>query len=206
MCNDNQYNVFPSVSIGGPPGTYQLRVPVTSNLQVEFTPVVASATGAAGIILLSGVDTPPAIDTSGATTYNDTSYLRTLAFAIPLNDTATFNEIWEQVSNTQGYIFMRIIGATFAIVTIKFRVKILAKVPAPFRTVDPELTEQYHYLRADRIREAVLNSEGEKKEYGTRPPGFGTTRKPDEQPEQPELTPTKQHTTASFIRGKRRGE
>lgn len=166
-----EYNIFPSQGIGGPPGLYKMRCPVPSKSFAEYCVVsVANGATSAATVLVSSTDQPPAtFDTSGTTTYDDTSFQRQLTYIVSINNSFSPPELWEQMTSPQGYIFVRIIGSVFTFVTIKFREKILKAVPAPAVTVDPYAPEQYHYQRSKKIENMVLGREGEIEEYSQYP-------------------------------------
>jgi hypothetical protein len=166
------YQEFPSFSFGGPPGDYTARVPVSSNEEAEFM-IVAVANGAVNVasVIIGSYTNPFANpDISGATTYNDTNLIPGLFFRIPINNMVLPNPVWERIINQRGEVYMHINNAQCALVTIKFRVKILKKIPAPFKTVAPEDEKLVHAMREQKIQEAVLARLGEEYTYGHEPP------------------------------------
>lgn len=209
MCDSEKWNYFPSIAVGGAPGDYIARVPVASNQFAEFM-VVGIANGATtqANVIISGMTDSLGVDFSGTSLYNDTFQINGQVYRCGTNTTLNPAESWERVANSQGMVWIHVQNAACCIVTIRFRVKILAKIPAPFRTVHPNEEQQYNYMREDRIRQAVLNQEGMAIEYGSEQSQPTGTRKPDEQPDQPELQPAgtggsaKQLTTASFLRSR----
>lgn len=201
MCEQHeQYNYFPAITVGGPPGLYQVRCPINSKQWGEYC-IVGTVIGAAGpgTAIVSGVDQPPSVDFTGASTYNDQTFIRGEIYRGGTNTTISPAELWHRITNDQGVVFITTLTATSIFVTIKFRVKILTKIPAPFITVNPEDMEQYHYAREENIKRHVLNLEGELVEYGREPGPAATTRKPDEQPDfTAGPAGTKQRTIGSF--------
>lgn len=172
MCGNEtpNYNLFPSQTIGGPPGLYKMRCPVPSKELAEFCVVsISNFLTNPSTILVSGTDQPPIIDTTGTTTFDDTSFQRCQLYSLAVSSSVTPNEQWDIITSPQGYIFVRIIGGACSFVTIKFREKILRAIPAPARTVNPNESEQYHQERAKRVQSMVLGKEGELEEYGKRP-------------------------------------
>lgn len=172
MPEDFDYNVFPAVTIGGGSGDYLLRVPVSSKDTTEFCVVsVASLTANPGTVQVSGIDRPTTIN--GAPTFTDANFIRGQVIAVGANNTIPMGEsFYDQINLPRGEVYVRIDGTNaYILVTIKFRVKILKKVPAPFRTVKPEQEQLVHQERERRIQEAVLAQEGEQYTYGKRPPG-----------------------------------
>ncbi len=165
------YTDFPCVSIGGPSGDYFIRAPVVSNEYIDFSVVaVAVMGGANGVIQTSGNDRPRALDTTGASKYDDTFFIGSQVIFCPGNNSVPVgNSFYDRVANQQGTVFIRIDGATFATVTVKMRAKILKAIPDKFVTAKPEHKEQYHYERERKIQEAVLGIEGETIEYSDRP-------------------------------------
>lgn len=174
MCDCKQeYNKFPSVTIGGPPGDYVLPPPITSNDHVEFQVVGVASVGApAGVVQISGIRELKALDTTGGSTYqgeNPGTFIRAHVVPLPGNTYIPVVGPWEQVASPNAHIFIRIDGSTAAFVTIKQRVKILQKVPAPFVTNHPHEPQETHLERERRIRRAVWGEEGEAIEYGKEP-------------------------------------
>lgn len=173
LCScSGDFNIFPTRSVGGPPGAYKMQLPLSSKDYGEFCVVAVSNLGTnASSILITGAELSSlaALDSTGNTTYDDQSYVKGINFVCGGNSTLTPNETWERISNAQGYIFIRITSGTFVTVSIKFREKIMKVVPGPMRTVHPEDMEQMNYLRERRIQRSVLGNEGEIEEYGRRP-------------------------------------
>jgi hypothetical protein len=167
------YNPFPSATVGGAPGDYFLRVPVSSKEATEFCIVcIANLSAFPSIVTVSGVDRPKPIDQTQPTIYTDTAYIRGQVISIPAGNTIPMSEsFYDSVDLPRGEVYVRIDGAsTFTLVTIKFRVKILKKIPVPFRTVAPENERLVHAERERRIQAAVLAQEGEQYVYGNKPP------------------------------------
>lgn len=172
MCESHapNYNFFPSLTIGGPPGLYKVRCPVPSKELAEYNVVsIANFLTNPATVLVSGTDQPPAIDTTGASTFDDTTFQRCQAYSLAVSSSITPNEQWDIITSPEGYVFVRIVGGVCTFVTIKFREKILRAIPAPARTVNPNEPEQYHQLRAKKVQNMVLGKEGELEEYGSRP-------------------------------------
>jgi hypothetical protein len=173
MCDCHDYNPFPSVTIGGPPGDYVLPAPVTSNEFFEFQIVSVAVVGVnPGVVLVSGVREQKAIDTSGASTYNgenNNTSIRAHVIPVAPNSFLPVLGPWEQVASPNRHLFVRIDGVIAAFVTIKMRDKILRAIPAPFITNHPQLPQETHLEREKRIRKAVWGEEGEAIEYGREP-------------------------------------
>src|SRR6266700_5145361 len=81
------YTDFPCVTVGGPPGDYIIRAPVVSNEYIDFAVVLVAVVGAAnGVIQTSGYDRPRTLDTSGASKYDDTFFIRSQVLFCPGNN------------------------------------------------------------------------------------------------------------------------
>lgn len=173
MCeNEYDYNPFPSVTIGGPPGNYALRPPVSSSEHMEFVIIsVANVTPNNAIVQVSGIDIPLPIDTTGASIYSDTAFIRSQVITVPFHTTLfTSQSSWEQIARSDKALFVRIDGLnTVAFITIKFRAKILKVIPGPIVTNRYDMPEETHLEREKRIRRAVWGEEGEAIEYGVMP-------------------------------------
>jgi hypothetical protein len=170
------FQEFPTITVGGPPGDYIARVPVPSNEEADFMIISATdgAANAARILINSSQATYPAApqypDYSGASIYSDRQAINGITLIVGINNTTFPNPVWERIQNQIGEVYVHIYQATAAFVSIKFRVKILKKIPAPFRTVGPEDERIVHAMREKKIQEAVLAQEGEHYVYGKQPP------------------------------------
>lgn len=177
MCSHDEYNYFPSVTIGGPPGNYILRPPVPSYQNIEFC-VVSYVCGLAGPgnALVSGSEPTNTIDLTATSTFNDNAFLRGQFYRAGTNGSMTPTETWERITHPQGNIFVLIVGSTTSYLTIRFREKILNRIPAPATTVHPSQEHLTHKERERRIEQAVLGTEGELETHGKRPARPGTVR------------------------------
>src|SRR6266568_9560153 len=171
MNEPNEYQYFPSVTIGGPPGQYVLKTPLPSNGGIEFCIVTFSCLAAGpGSAIVSGVDQQSTVDTSGASKYSDNTFLRGIFVTAPTNTTIPGVEIWEKVANQIGTVFILTTGGTASFITIKFRIKVLHRIPEPFQTVPVDNPQLYHEERARRVELATLGREGELEVYNPGPP------------------------------------
>jgi len=125
---------------------------------------------------VSGLDPQSTIDVSGVSKYSDQAFLRGIFVSAPTNTTIPMTEMWEKITNQLGNIFMLTTGGTSSFITLKYRVKVLTRVPRPFVTVHPSEEAQYGQERARRIEAAVLGKEGELETFGKVPGMPGTTR------------------------------
>jgi hypothetical protein len=182
MCGNcgNEYNPFPTISIGGPPGDYAIQPPVPSNLIIEYKVIAVSSIGVnPGVIQVSGVREPKSLDTTGNSTYNGVNpnaSIRSLVIPIGPNGFLPVLSDWEQIASPNGHLFVRIDGVIAAFVSIKQRVKILSVVPAPFVTVDPQQPHDMNLAREQQILQAVYGTPGREIEYGHEPIKSGTVR------------------------------
>lgn len=185
MCKHcgTEYIEAPSITIGGPPGDYQIPSFSPASDHQEYQVVSVSSSGVnPGVVVVSGISAPKAgaVDTSGVTTYNGVNQnTMILGHVIPIGPN-TFIPVlgpWERVASENQQLFVRIDSVVAAFVTIKRRIKLIVKVPAPFTTVNPyeerlhavEAREAFNEARTQRIKEAVLEREGVAVEYGQRP-------------------------------------
>lgn len=162
---------FPTLAVGGPPGDYVARVPVPSNEEVHFM-IMSVANGATNVSTVT-VTTHLrgfAADFSGVGALSDTTAFPGFIFRCPTQNTVIPNPAWERVENDTGEVYVHVAGGVASFVMIKFRVKLLKKIPAPFKTVAPEDEKLVHAMREKRIQEAVLAQAGEEYVYGNEPP------------------------------------
>jgi len=184
MCESEDYQYFPCVMVGGGPGDYLVRCPVSSSKEFEFAVVAIGNTQAKFMtVQVSGVGPPKPLDGTQASTYNDTSFVPAMVFTLQTNNASAFpNVFYDRITNADGIVYIRIDGGNpgVAYVTIKFRVKILRVIPAPFQTVHPDAMAAMHKEREIRIQQSVLQREGELVTYGKQPGPAGTIITPDD--------------------------
>lgn len=184
MCEEQAYNYFPAQMIGGGIGDYLVRVPVSSSKEVEFAVLAITNTqGKTMTIQVSGVGPPKTLDGTQNSSYNDTSFVPAMVFTTQANTASTLpTPVYDKVTNADGIVYVRIDGAggSCAYVTIKFRVKIIRVIPAPFNTVHPDAMAAMHKEREMRILDRTLQTEGELAVYGQQPGQPGRVIKPDD--------------------------
>ncbi len=161
---DPDYNVFPSMTIGGPTGDYFLECPVTSGRWVEYKVVqVVNGSGDIASIVISGDSVPVALAYDGSRLLSNDVSIRGQAYRVPINSTLVGQcHNWDRVTHSQKRVYIRIDGpgaAASAFVTIKFRVKLLTIIPGPTETTHPDLGHQLNIQRAENIR-AHLDKNG----------------------------------------------
>lgn len=201
MCENcgDKFIESPSITIGGPPGDYQILSFSPASDHAEYQIVSVSSSGVSpGVVVVSGITAPKAgaVDTSGATTYNgvnnDTA-IRGHVIPIGPNVYIPIDGPWERIASENQQLFVRIDGVVAAFVTIKRRIKLIVKVPAPFTTVNPyeerlhnvEAREAFNEARTQRIKQAVLQNEGIQVAYGNRPGPTKSVVEPGPDAEQP---------------------
>lgn len=154
------------------------RIPSNEHLEYQIVSVACSGVNP-GVVQVSGFGAPKTLDLSGVTTYggeNNANFIPSHVIPIGPNAFLPVLAPWEQVSNPNMHIFVRIDGATAAVVTLKQRVKILQRIPAPFVTNHPASPQDTHLEREQRILDAVYGAEGELIAYGKHPAQRGTVR------------------------------
>lgn len=183
MCSNDEYNYHPSITVGGPPGTYKVNPPVLSMQYAEFC-VVAVSCRAAGptMMLVSGSDNQAALDVTGNTTYNDNSSVRGAFYVAGTNSTTTPQEIWERIANSQGNVFVTITGGTSAFITIKFRERIIKRIQGPLKAMPQDMVvrgdyNQIHHEREKRIQESVFGEAGEQETLDKRVVNLGRIKR-----------------------------
>jgi len=182
---DKEYIYFPSFTVGGPPGQYTARCPIPSDAAyAEFCIVgVSNFGGASATAIISGIG--PVVDldftATGVALYNDQSAIQGQLHRLNQQLTNYPNETWDRIANPLGAVFISVgnkagTAPNNTLVTLKFRVKVLNRIPRPALTVEPSEESQYNQERARRVEAAVLGREGEYEIYGQSPRTPGTTR------------------------------
>ena len=171
--NDNDYQYFPSRTIGGPTGDYELISPIPSGKWAEFLIVdVTFGTGTTSSVLVSGNAKFPqlAYDGSKAIGLADGKGGSAIT-AIPFRDNNIGLSIigpmpWERITNSEQKVFVRIDTADGAsvYVTIKFRERILKIIPGPPVQVHPDHAHQLNIAREEKTHER-LNKMGIPEKY-----------------------------------------
>lgn len=176
------YIYFPTQSVGGPTGNYILRCPIPSDAAyAEFCIISFTDAGTAAMTAtISGVGPQPDPNMTGTSqALTDQGFLYATILRQNTNGSITPTESWERVANPLGVCFITLgaggVGSPVAgYVSIKFRVKVLNRVPKPAVTVHPTEESQYNHERARNLEIAVLGKEGEIETYG-HVPGQPTT-------------------------------
>jgi hypothetical protein len=171
MCEHEEtlYNEFPTQTIGGAAGDYSLTCPVTSARWVEYCVVSVAGNGN---VVVSGNSKPSALKYDGSVTLSDGAEVVGIAYS--QNGTVTsVSPRWERVSNSQKKVFIRIDPSTGAsvYVSIKFRARLLDKVPAQVVAVHPDHAQQLNIARAEAVKERlkIVETETEGGAIGTVP-------------------------------------
>lgn len=172
MCHDvNDYNEFPPQTIGGPTGNYTYYCPVDSNKEAEYCVVLVSNGDAGpGSAYISGESEKTSglkydgTQTVGGITTNQNSAYPGIAIRLGQYTTLPLPEIWHRIVDTDQRIHVRIDAQanTSIFVTLKYRVKLLTMIPAPFTTVPHTHEELAHIQREQKIQQAVYGKVGEK--------------------------------------------
>lgn len=162
MCisNDEQlYQEAPAVTIGGPSGDYELIAPVTSCRWAEYAVVsVANGDGGSGSVVVSGDSAPKALAYDGTVTLNKDNFVRGRAYRVAATTSTPGDpDSYERITHSQKKVFVRIDAAnnTSIYVTLKFRMRILDRVPGPSTTVHPDHAHQLNIARADATRQRL---------------------------------------------------
>lgn len=159
MCKDcENYNYFPTMTIGGPSGDYKIQCPVVSCQWAEYRVVsLANSTNADSHIIVSGDDVPKALPFDNTKTLTDQAFIRAQVYYALFASNVTPNARWDRITHSQKYVFIRIdTGATAACyVGIQFRTRYLKVIPGPAETVHPEHEQQINLARAHTVVERL---------------------------------------------------
>lgn len=167
------YQLLGVHTIGGPSGDYFFDPEMPTAEWLEFR-VLSVANGAQGptYVQISAHTIPTPLAWDGTKTINNANSYPNLVYALGASAPPIVPTPWIQVIDQPKRIFIRIDtpGAnTACYVSLQCRAKTLKRVPAPFVTVHPSDEQLVHKERERRIQQAVLGTEGERKDYATRP-------------------------------------
>ncbi|HEV2580464.1 MAG TPA: hypothetical protein VGT44_06390 [Ktedonobacteraceae bacterium] len=149
------YQEFPPVTIGGPTGDYSIVCPVTSGRWAEFAiDSIVNGDGGTGALVISGRNPPKALAYDGSVKIdgtNDSVFLYATPIRIPATTTLHPNSAFERITSSEKRVYMRIDAAasTSIYVTLRFRLRILERIPAPAATVHPD---HAHNMNKERAR------------------------------------------------------
>lgn len=162
MCisNDEQlYQEFPAITIGGPSGDYFATAPVTSCRWAEYAVVaIANGDGGTGSVVVSGDSAPKALVYDGSKTLNDDNFVRGRAYRVAATTSTPCDaDDYERITHSQKRVFVRIDAGNSSslYVTLRFRVRILDRIPGPSTTVHPDHAHQLNIARANATRERL---------------------------------------------------
>jgi UDP-3-O-acyl-N-acetylglucosamine deacetylase len=172
MCEHEElfYNEFPTQTIGGGAGDYSLTCPVTSARWVEYCVMNLAGNGNA---VVSGDGKPAPLPYDGSVSLNDQQYIVGTAYSQNYQRNTAVATKWERVTNSQKRVFVRIdpLSGTSLYVSIKFRARLLDKVPAQVVAVHPDHAQQLNIARAEAVKERlkIVETETEGGAIGTVP-------------------------------------
>jgi hypothetical protein len=158
MCagTDPTYEEFPPVTIGGPTGNYFITSPIVSCRWAEFcVDLIVNGDGGTGAVVISGSVgggfPPAALDYTGIATnkFSDDAIFKGWPIRVPATSTTMINSSWERITNSQKRIHVRIDAAasTSLYLTLRFRVKVLERLPGPSHEVHPDYWENMNKAR-----------------------------------------------------------
>ena len=152
---DDGYNYFPPITIGGPTGDYFVTCPIVSCQWAEFAvdTIVNGDGGTGALVVSTDVTTPKAFDYSGSSAIklSDDVQYKGWPIRIPATSTQFINSDYERIINSQKRVYVRIDAAasTSMYITLRFRVKELVTVPGPSHEVHPDHAHELNKARAE---------------------------------------------------------
>jgi hypothetical protein len=155
------YTELPALTIGGPTGDYFVQCPITSCKWAEYAiDTLINGDGGTGAVVISANNSKPtALDYTGSSNnkFSDDAVYRGSAYRIPATTTQPINSAWERIPNSQKRVFVRIDAAasTSLYITLRFRVKDLATIPAPTQAGHHDAEELVNEEREQRIKERL---------------------------------------------------
>lgn len=162
MCDDD-FNVFPSITIGGPTGDYVITCPVTSCKWAEFGIItVANGDGGPASIFVTGGSKPIQLAYDGTKTLGQSgtgdASISGVAVRIAATTTQPFDaECWNRIANSEKKVYIRIDAGnnSSCYVSLRFRVKPITVIPGPAVTVHPDHQQQLNIARAEKTHERL---------------------------------------------------
>lgn len=160
MCQHEElYEYFPAIVIGGPTGDYFIPTPTSSNRWTEFA-IVAVTNGdvGAGSVIISGNSKPVKVLTDGSVTLNNDNVVKGIMYRLAASaSTSGGGDVYERVTNSERKVFIRIDAAASnsIFVSLRFRNRIIDKVPGPNHTVHPNNMQDLNNARADATRQRL---------------------------------------------------
>jgi hypothetical protein len=167
MCDHSEfdYEEFPSRTLGGGSGSYELLCDVTSCHHAEFIIVSVTTGDAVGItkVFVSGNGPQPAnakLDYAGTTgaALNKDNAAKGMAFSL-LASTCIFApmQFWERITDSQKKVYVRIDtpASNSVYASIRFRIARLKVIPGPSTTVHPDNMQAMSQARADAVRQRL---------------------------------------------------
>ncbi len=178
--NEELYQTFDPIIIGGPTGDYSIIAPVTSARWVEFNIInvaTGDVSGATGVII-SGNSKPVQPNWVGAagTALDNDHVMHGIAFRQLQSTNAPPAPIsWIRVTNSEKKVFIRIDtkDSDSAYVTLQFRARMLDRIPGPSHEVHPDHSHLLNQARAETTKQRL-------KEMGI--PGWAEEDQPQEMP------------------------
>lgn len=160
-CCNQGYTETPALTIGGPTGNYFIECPIESNQWAEYAiDSIVNGDGGTGAVVVSTQNSnPSAIDYTGlaANKFTDDAVYKGVLYRIPATTTQPINGAWERIVNSQKRVFFRIDAAssTSLYVTLRFRIKDLATIPAPSEAGHHDAMERMNQDREQRVKERL---------------------------------------------------
>lgn len=156
----NLYQEFPPITIGGPTGDYFARCPVPSARWAEYAiDSVVNGDGGTGAIVVSGNSAPKALDYTGQATIklNDDAAFYGTPIRVGSTLTQPINSDYVRITNSERKVFARIdaAAATSLYITIRFRTRILERIPGPSKEVHPDHADNMNRLRSETINQRL---------------------------------------------------
>lgn len=160
MCaHEELYEYFPAVTIGGPTGDYFIPTPTSSNRWTEFA-IVAVTNGdvGSGSVIISGNSKPVKLLTDGSVTLNNDNVVKGITYRLAASaSTSGGGDVYERVTNSERKVFIRIDAAASnsIFVSLRFRNRLITRIPGPQHTVHPNNMQDLNNARADATRQRL---------------------------------------------------
>ena len=158
---EHGYTELPALTIGGPTGDYFIQCPIISCQWAEYAiDSIVNGDGGTGAVVVSTENSKPsALDYTGiaANKFSDDAVYKGVPYRVPATTTQPINSAWERIVNSQKRVYVRIDAAasTSLYVTLRFRIKDLATIPAPSTAGHHDAMELVNRDRESRIKERL---------------------------------------------------
>jgi len=153
------YQELPPITIGGEPGSYEVPCPIASCRWAEFAidSVVNGDAGTAALFVTGNSAPGFEMNYAGVNSLSNDEYVYGTPIRVPATTTLPINGDYQRITNSERKVFVRIDGTAggSTYVTLRFRARILERIPGPSKEVHPDHAHELNKLRADNVNQRL---------------------------------------------------